>query len=103
MMQIIWSDRAFTRRQATEDYILYSFGYAAYANFVESVEEWKNLVVENPGIGKEEPILKGMRKKYQSYVIHKLSKCIYYVEDGFVVVVDWWDTRRGIQNLTEGL
>ena len=30
MRQVLWSERAFARRQAIEDYILYSFGYAAY-------------------------------------------------------------------------
>ena len=103
MMQIIWSDRAFIRRQATEDYILYSFGYDAYAEFVARIDEWKRLVMANPNIGKEEPLLVGMRKQYRSYVISKLSKCIYYVEDGVIVIVDWWDARRGIKTLSEGL
>ncbi len=102
-MQIIWSDRAFVRRQAIEDYILYSFGFAAHAEYVEAIEEWKRLVKENPYIGKIEPLLEGMRKEYRSYVISKLTKCIYYVEEEFIVVVDWWDTRRGIKTLTSGL
>jgi len=42
MRQVLWSERAFARRQAIEDYILYSFGYAAYADYVEAVNEWKN-------------------------------------------------------------
>jgi plasmid stabilization system protein ParE len=91
------------RRQAIEDYILYSFGFAAHAEYVEAIEEWKRLVKENPYIGKIEPLLEGMRKEYRSYVISKLTKCIYYVEEEFIVVVDWWDTRRGIKTLTSGL
>ena len=102
-MQIIWSERAFIRRQAVEDYILYSFGYAIYADFVEKVDEWKELVLKNPSIGKEEPLLKGMRKKYRSFPIGKLSKCIYYVEDDFIVIADWWSTRRSVRNLKSGL
>lgn len=102
-MQIIWSDRAYVRRQAIEDYILYSFGFAAHVEYVEAIDEWKKLVKENPCIGKAEPLLEGMRKEYRSYVISKLTKCIYYVEDDFIVVVDWWDTRRGIKTLTSGL
>ena len=102
-MRIIWSDRAFVRRQAIEDYILFSFGFAAQAEYVEAVEDWKKLVLSNPQIGKVEPLLEGMRKEYRSYVISKLTKCIYYVENDFIVVVDWWDTRRGIKTLTQGL
>lgn len=102
-MSIIWSDRAYVRRQAIEDYILFSFGYVAHAEYVEAVEEWKKIVLANPYIGKEEPILVGMRKQYRCYVVSKLSKCIYYIEGDFIVFVDWWDTRRSISNLTEGL
>ena len=102
-MHIIWSDRAFVRRQAIEDYILFSFGYVAHAEYVEKVEEWKRLVLENPRIGKVEPVLSGMRKEYRNSVISKLTKCIYYIEDDLIVVVDWWDTRRGIKTLSQGL
>ena len=102
-MQIIWSDRAFIRRQAIEDYILCSFGFEAQAEYVEAIDKWKCLVKENPQIGKIEPLLVGMRKEYRSYVIAKLTKCIYYVEDDFIVIVDWWDTRRGLSTLTLGL
>ena len=102
-MRIIWSDRAFVRRQAIEDYILFSFGFAAHAEYIEAVEDWKKLVLDNPSIGKIEPLLVNMRKEYRSYVIAKLTKCIYYVENDFIVVVDWWDTRRGIKTLTQGL
>lgn len=102
-MRIIWSDRAFVRRQAIEDYILYSFGYAAHAEYVEAIEDWKKIVLENPQVGKIEPLLEGMRKEYRSYVISKLTKCIYYVENDFIVVVDWWDTRRAINTLTQNM
>ena len=102
-MRIIWSDRAFVRRQAIEDYILFSFGFAAHAEYVEAVEEWKKIVLENPNSGRVEPLLENMRKEYRSYVIAKLTKCIYYVENDFIVVVDWWDTRRGLKTLTQGL
>ena len=102
-MHIIWSDRAYVRRQAIEDYILFSFGFAAHAEYVATIEDWKKIVLENPQIGKVEPILEGMRKEYRSYVISELTKCIYYIEDDFIIVVDWWDTRRGIKTLTQGL
>ena len=102
-MEIIWSERAYVRRQAIEDYIIYSFGYTAYEDFLEKVDEWKKLVLANPKAGKVEPLLAGMRKEYRSYPIGKLSKCIYYIEGDFIVFADWWNTRRGIQNLISGL
>ena len=70
---------------------------------MEAIEDWKKMVLENPQIGKVEPLLEGMRKEYRSYVISELTKCIYYIENDFIVIVDWWDTRRGIKTLTQGL
>ena len=28
---------------------------------------------------------------------------IYYIESDFINIVDWWDTRRAVENLKEGL
>ena len=102
-MEIIWSERAFVRRRAIEDYILYSFGYTAYAEFLEKVNEWKQLVMSNPKAGKVEPLLARMRKEYRSYPIGKLSKCVYYIEGDYIVFADWWNTRSGVQKLKRGL
>lgn len=102
-MQIIWSERAFERRLAIEDYIFYSFGFSAYESYVLEVEEWQRIVLSNPFSGQEEPLLAGMCKAYRSNTIGRLTKCIYYVEGENIVVVDWWDTRRSPQILTQGL
>jgi len=103
MRQVLWSERAFARRQAIEDYILYSFGYAAYADYVEAVNEWKNVIRENPCVGAVEPLLVGGRKEYRSVVIANQTKCIYYVEDDCIMIADWWDTRRSIVQLKQNL
>ncbi|MBR1878928.1 MAG: type II toxin-antitoxin system RelE/ParE family toxin [Paludibacteraceae bacterium] len=103
MMQIIWSERAFIRRQAIEDYILISFGYIAYTKYVHAIDAWKELVLTHPQAGAIEPLLTGMRKEYRSFVIANQTKCIYYIEGNDIVFVDWWDTRRSIQTLTSGL
>jgi len=97
MRQVLWSERAFARRQAIEDYILYSFGYAAYADYVEAVNEWKNVVRENPCVGAVEPLLVGGRKEYRSVVIAN------QVEDDCIMIADWWDTRRSIVQLKQNL
>ena len=102
-MQILWSEKAFARRQAIEDYILYSFGYAAYADYVQAVNDWKNCVKQNPCIGAIEPILVGKRKEYRSFGIANQTKCIYYIEDDCIMIADWWDTRRSITPLKKDL
>ncbi len=98
-MQILWSERAYTRRQAIEDYVLYAFGFVAYQDYIDAIEEWKKVLLENPNAGKEEPILSNMRKQYRSFVVRSLSKGIYYVENDAINIVDWWDTRRDIKDL----
>lgn len=35
-MQILWSERAYTRRQAIEDYVLYAFGFVAYQDYIDA-------------------------------------------------------------------
>ena len=102
-MQILWSERAYARRQAIEDYILLSFGHVAWSQYVEAIEEWKKLVRKNPQIGPIEPLLEGGRKQYRSFVIANQTKCIYYVEDECIMIADWWDTRRSITHLTSNV
>lgn len=102
-MQVLWSERAYVRRQAIEDYILYSFGYVSHMNYVEAVDEWIEIVQKNPNIGAIEPLLEGMRKEYRSFVITELTKCIYYVEDDCIMIADWWDTRMAITHLSANL
>lgn len=102
-MHVLWSERAYVRRQAIEDYILCSFGFAALMDYVNAVDEWKEIVQKNPNIGAIEPLLEGARKEYRSVVIADLTKCIYYVEDDCIMIADWWDTRRSITYLKADL
>ena len=103
MMHILWSERAFIRRQAVEDYILYSFGRRAHAQFLKEVNNWKTILRTNPQAGQIEPLLENMRKEYRHFVVGNLSKGIYYIEGDFINIVDWWDTRRAVENLKVGL
>ena len=102
-MQVIWSERAYIRRQAIEDYILYSFGFSALRHYEEEIDSWINTLTANPEAGPVEPILQNMRKEYRSFVIEEQTKGIYYVEDDLLVIVDWWDTRRELDTLKRGL
>jgi len=102
-MQIFWSERALTRRQAIEDYVLFAFGFPAYQDYIDAIDEWKKVLLENPNAGKEEPILAGMSKEYRSFVVRSLSKGIYYVENDAINIVDWWDTRRDIKEASKNI
>ena len=102
-MQVIWSERAYVRRQAIEDYILYSFGFVALRNYEDAVDAWVETLKASPLTGQIEPILQNMRKEYRYFVVEDLTKGIYYVEDDKIIIVDWWDTRRSVNTLKEGL
>ena len=102
-MQVIWSERAYVRRQAIEDYILCSFGFTALRNYEEEVDAWVETLKSNPNVGPIEPILANMRKEYRYFVVEDLTKGIYYVEGDTLVIVDWWDTRRSHDTLKKGL
>ena len=103
MRHIYWSERAFVRRQAIEDYILYSFGRKAHADYIKEINRWKVSLKNNPYLGQAEPILEGMSKEYRYFVVANQSKGIYYVEENDIFIVDWWDTRRSIERLKTGL
>ena len=102
-MEVVWSERAYVRRQAIEDYILCSFGFAALRNYEDEVDAWVETLRSNPKAGPVEPILANMRKEYRYFVVEDLTKGIYYVEEDRLVIVDWWDTRRSLDTLKKGL
>ena len=103
MMHIYWSERAYIRRQAIEDYILYSFGRRAHTDYIKEINRWKETLRNAPFAGQVEPNLEGMRKEYRYFVVANQSKAIYYVEGDGIYIVDWWDTRRSIEKLKSGI
>lgn len=98
-MKVIWSDKALLRKEAIEDYIFEYFGLEAFVRYQAAVNKWVDSLQVSPYIGVMEPLLDCSKREYRSFVVAGLSKGIYCVENDVIMIVDWWDTRRGIPTL----
>ena len=104
-MRSVWSERAKKSLHIVEDYILREFGENKCAEFMEEAEKVALKLEIFPAMGKEEPSLAHRKKLYRSYVITRLSKMIYYVDEKreLIVISDIWDTRREPKAVAKGL
>lgn len=102
-MRVVWSKRAQQEYIKTFDYIAGEFGYLVALNFDELYVRFERNVLEMPNMGSLEPLLSHREKPYRSFVLHRLCKVIYYVEDEVIYIAAIWDTRRLPNNLVKGL
>ena len=89
-MRSVWSERAKKSLHIVEDYILREFGENKCAEFMAEAEKVALQLEIFP---------------YRSYVITRLSKMIYYVDEKreLIVISDIWDTRREPKAVAKGL
>lgn len=92
-MKVVWSELARDSLLIISDYILLEFGISAQDHFLDEVEHTAMLLELNPFIGKQEPLLEGLRGDFRSLVVSKLSKIVYSIQGNSVYIVDFWDTR----------
>jgi len=102
-MIVVWSKRAHRKRLDTYDYIYQTFGKKAAADFEQQLRWFTDNVVNNPGMGRPEPLLKESSIPFQSYVINELNTIVYYITGSFILIADLWDSRRLPANKTKGL
>ena len=104
-MRSVWSERAKKSLHIVEDYILREFGERKRDEFMAEAEKVAIQLESFPKMGKEEPLLAHRKKRYRSYVITRLSKMIYHIDEQreLVVVSDVWDTRREPKAVAKGL
>lgn len=104
-MRSVWSERAKKSLHIVEDYILREFGEKKRVEFMAEAENVALQLEIYPTMGKEEPLLAHRKKRYRSYVITRLSKMIYHVDEKreLVVISDVWDTRREPNAVAKGL
>ena len=104
-MRSVWSERAKKSLHIIEDYILREFGENKRVEFMSEAEKVAIQLESFPNMGKEEPLLAHRKKRYRSYVITRLSKMIYHIDERreLVIISDVWDTRREPKAVVEGL
>lgn len=89
-----WSKRAQKEYLDTLNYIHEEFGYQSAIKYAESLNKWRQWIIENPEISPIEPLLADMKHEYRSRVVSKHSKLVYYASADTVNFVAVWDMRR---------
>ncbi len=94
MMKLVWHKEAKEALRDTATYIRRHFGQKVRARFRAEVALVETFLISNPRMGIVEPLLANRKKEYRSFVIGKLNKIVYYIEDDTIHIADFWDTRR---------
>lgn len=93
-MRVKWSPFAREQMHEVARYIRWEFGLTRRDEFMQEVREANRLIGHTPNIGKIEPLLEDEAITYRSYVLNRLNKIIYYIENDHVEIADFWDVRR---------
>jgi len=102
-MQVRWESKVRFELAKVLDYLLIEYGVNGARKFSEELNEWVQVIKENPLVAKQEPLLMDLMPIYRSVVVHKYQKLIFRIEDDTVFFVDLWDTRRDPNVLREQL
>lgn len=95
-MKVTWSEQAAESLCDIVSYVRKEFGVYAKQRIVREVQEFVNLLPQNPQLGKVEPLLQDCSVEYRSYVINRINKVVYYIncDNNTIEIVALWDTRR---------
>ncbi len=93
-MNVVWHSQAKEALASTARYIEQEFGSRYMVRFLREVYHAEQLISDNPNMGVLEPLLIGRSVLYRSFVVNKLNKIVYYIDDDIVYIADFWDTRR---------
>ena len=93
-VKVIWHKQAREALRETAAYIRKNYGLKVREDFRNEVNQVQTLLISNPYMGHEEPLLANRSIKYRSFVINKLNKIVFYFEGDTIHIADFWDTRR---------
>jgi len=101
MAQVKWQKRAEGELYRILVKGFLQFGDTTANKFSERVAFINQELTRFPETGFLEPLLKGRKQVYRSYLINKRFKLIYYYvsSSDTVIVADIWDTKREPKNL----
>jgi plasmid stabilization system protein ParE len=93
-MRIKVADQAKKKIVHTSKYIRNQFGKEVSEDFKNEIQLIIDLLRENPRIGPVEPLLFEAPVTYRSIVVNRLNKIVYWINEGNIEIVDFWDCRR---------
>ena len=100
-MKVRWNRQSKEQLRQTAHYIREEFGEKVMDEFMQAVQHINKLLADNPNLGSAEPFLADLPTQYRSIVVRRLNKIVYRIEDSFIKVIAFWDTRREPNKLYE--
>ena len=92
-MKAVWHLRAMKGKSQVAKYIRKEFGNKRAKKFRQKVGDTVTMLMDNPYIGKIDPLFEGRALTYRSVIINGLSKMVYYVNGDTIYIAAFWDTR----------
>lgn len=104
-MQIELKKKAQVELVKIVDYGSLQFGERVAMNFYLKMKRHILQLIDNPYIGRPEPLLEGKRYSYRSRIIADHHKAIYRIDThrDMIIIVDIWDMRREPKSLVRRL
>ena len=87
-MRVVWSDEAWK--------LLDNILQECENRFLGRVKRCNQSLVDNPYMGKLEPLLEYLPLSLRTFVLHPYYKIVYYVNEfeDCIYVITLWDSRR---------
>ena len=92
-MTVIWHPEATLSAAQTAEYIRLRDGAKACESFINSLDEAVKTLEQFPMSYPEERFFGKNMLHFRSVTIQQLNKIIYRIDDDYVYIVDFWDTR----------
>ena len=75
-------------------YVLRDFGERIYQEFMDEVEQTVLALADMHTMGKLDPLFVHRKRAYRSFIIRRLNKIVYFVENDTLYIAAFWDIRR---------
>ncbi len=101
-MKLVLTEEAEEHLEAAYNFLYTKNPFAAaelYNDLIDGIE----LLVEQPHLGRVEPLLENMPVSYRSLIIERVYKAIYHIDGETIVVAALFDCRQDPDNLSEKL
>ena len=97
--EISLTDLAKQQIRQIAKYIRMEFGKHHGDKFIQEVRHTRRLIESNPSVGIVEPLLAERAVMYRSFVMNRLNKIVYRIDDDVIYIVAFWDVRRDPDSL----
>lgn len=61
---------------------------------MDEVEQTVLALADMPTMGKLDPLFVHRKRAYRSFIIRRLNKIVYFVENDTLYIAAFWDIRR---------